>query len=781
MNIVQNCDGPFPFSRTDLEAECLTAGVRHTLASFYRWRDDHPRAVADHVDRYADHLTALPVRRGLAGRADRWRTRGHRGTERVRLGRELTYFAAYNLGEIPGPAVLEAIIDGFRGRVPSVDELLVGVDGERGARELVTTLAHRLPGLDRVAGTAWLGDRLDRLHRMLPEAVVRAGGMGKAIRAMAGVLAIGAFDTLGATPADRAAHLGRILPGAYALGASYPIIDDTLHDLGRDEISPADRAWCHRAILAGLRTGEPVDTGTMPDHPLAEELLDLYGLMLERYPFERYRHLYHAAEAMYLAQHRDSQRTMEETVELGLTGLYEDILVKSGMSRVVANILGRRSVADGCYARCLNAVVLGQFKDDLRDRDEDLRANRVTPFTVPAAGLDTNPLYDLFAYDAYVVDEVFRGDPAAADALTYFGSVKLANHLSAEPGRATALLRDYETTGEIARYLRAAAGLPHRAVRRLEPADTRLKDLCGLALGHRAQTAVDARTFVADRLAYINAVTRRYCPGADATGLDRIVAYAMLAPGKRLRPALGLMLAEALDVDIASIEPLIAAGELFHTASLLLDDLPAQDNATVRRGRPTAHTVFDEGSVQLAAVSMISTGFGLIASLGERYPARRVTQVIAYIGTVLGPHRLCRGQDLDLHLGESGAPVTGEQIIEMYVLKTSTPIEAALVPLMMLTDRPPQQTELVRGYARNAGIVFQIRDDILDLTASTGHLGKDAGHDVGKVNLVRVLGAAEADRLMHAHLDEAVRCCEALPFDARLLVGMVTHFANRRR
>jgi geranylgeranyl pyrophosphate synthase len=461
--------------------------------------------------------------------------------------------------------------------------------------------------------------------------------------------------------------------------------------------------------------------------------------------------------------------------------MYPDILIKSGMSRVVANILARRKLPDNFYARCLNTIIVGQFKDDLRDRELDLQANRLTPFTAPPDLADVNPLYDLFAYDAYVVSEVFNGDPIAADALTYFGSVKLANHLSEDGRHAEEITRRYEVTSEIARYLHLASGLPHRMIKRLEPVDTRIKDQCGSALGHRRPTLVDSRTFVADRLQYINDITTRYCPHEGATGLDRIVAYAMNAPGKRLRPALGLMLAEVLGVKKGSIEPFVVAGELFHTASLMFDDLPAQDDAKVRRGRPTAHTVFDEGSVQLAAVSMISSGFGILAQLDRLYPAPRVTEVIAYIGTILGPKRLCRGQDLDLHLAKASVSITGEDILEMYDLKTSSSLEAALVPLMMLENRPTDEIELIRRYAHHAGIIFQIRDDILDLTSSADILGKDTGTDVGKVNIVRAYGLAAAQQLMQVHLASAVKCCSQLPFDTTLLEGMVLHFAQRRK
>lgn len=328
------------------------------------------------------------------------------------------------------------------------------------------------------------------------------------------------------------------------------------------------------------------------------------------------------------------------------------------------------------------------MRDDLIDRDEDGQGDRLTPFTFPAGQTDTNPLSDLFAYNAYVSTEVFGADPVATDALTYYGATRLAKHLSTEHGRADELIRSYEPTSEVTRFLRTASGLPRRAVHQLDAADQRLKKHVGRILNDRDQTKLDCRTFVSDRLRYINDVTKRHYLPTSASELGEIVRYAMGGPGKRFRPALSLMLAEGLGIDPTSIEPMLAASELFHTSSLIFDDLPAQNDATVRRGRPAAHLVFDEGSVQLAAWSMVSSGFGLLARLDQRYPAHRVTEVIAYVGTVLGPERLCRGQNMDLHLGASGAAVSGEQILQMYSLKTSTVLEAALVPLMMVLDRP---------------------------------------------------------------------------------------------
>lgn len=774
--------GPYPFTQRDLGAGRLADGVAHTLADFYRWRDRNPGVIADHIDRYTYQLERFAARHRPAALVGyRLSRRRRRAVEREQIAREVNYFAVYNLAEPLDPPTVAQLTDAAHRRLPVLRRALARLDGTGGVPGLLASAVRQVPALAGLPETYWLADRLDRLHRSLPEAVVRTGGMGKVVRTMAGVLAIGAFDTRDCEPAARRQHLAHVLPAAYAYGAAYAIVDDTFQDLRAAHLSPLERDRLHAALLDSLATGSPADLTGLPDHPLVDEADELYRLLLEHYPFEEYRHLYHAAHAMYLAQHRDARLVTDEVVEAGLRRLYPDVFLKAGLSRVVANILARRSLGDGFYARCLNTIFLSQLKDDLTDRAEDAAGGRLTPFTFPTDRLDTNPLYDTFAYDAYVVSEVFGGDPVASEALTFSGAGKLATHLAAHRDAVAELLRAYEVTAEAARFLRTAAALPRPTAARLDSIDMRLKQRTGDLLRHRDPTTVECLTFIADRLPYLEEVTRRGAGADGRDGLHEIVAYALGGRGKRLRPALTLMLADALRVPYRTIEPLLAAGELFHTASLMFDDLPAQDNATTRRGRPAAHVAFDEAGAQLAALSMISTGFGLLARLTEHFPADKVTEVLGYLGSVLGPERLCRGQHLDLRLGADGTPVTGERILEMYRLKTSTSLEAALVPLAMLVERPEPDLAALRRYADHAGIAFQLRDDILDLTATTEAIGKDAGHDTGKVNLVRVYGLAEAERLMWANVDGALAACAELSFDPTLLAGMVRYFATRRR
>jgi geranylgeranyl pyrophosphate synthase len=191
------------------------------------------------------------------------------------------------------------------------------------------------------------------------------------------------------------------------------------------------------------------------------------------------------------------------------------------------------------------------------------------------------------------------------------------------------------------------------------------------------------------------------------------------------------------------------------------------------------HVQFGEDRAQLTGIAMISSAFGLLATLGEHFPNDRVNDVVTYVGSVLGPERLCLGQDMDLRMERADSNSTGEEIIQMYSLKTSTMIEAALVPLMMLTGRPVGEIQHIKEYAHHAGIVFQIRDDLLDTTATSENLGKDTGSDGSKVNVVRAYGADEAQRCMQQHLEAAIAACQAMPYNTYLLQGIVTHFAER--
>ncbi|HSX06757.1 MAG TPA: polyprenyl synthetase family protein [Candidatus Saccharimonadia bacterium] len=770
-------EGPFPFTQDDLAPDRLAFGVEHTLADFALWRDSHPKEVADHVNGHTEALEATVAEYSFGSRLRRrvvpYEGRAYRDRK---LAEEVGFFCVYNMAEMPSPDAVNAFCNTPLAGVLTDEKVFVSQDIRNG---LLSAIETNLPALRGAEEVPWLGEQLQRLGRILPEHVLREGGLGKAAMLIASILTIATYDTIHEPEEVQRQHLRRIIPAAYAYGATYPIIDDTLED--GNYVSVEDRERYHQTILQGLRTGEAIDISRLPDHPLAEELERAYHILLGTFSFKEYRNLYYAGESMFLAQERDSNRTAEDVALGGLESLYPDIFVKAAMTRIVANIIGQRRPKDGFYARAINATFLNQFRDDLFDRRADQQAGNITPFTYGAdAGVKS--LYDLFAYSAYMTSEIFAGDPSTSKVLVDHNAAKLAVYLHADRELSERVVRSPETTIEIARFVLAATGLSRRMVKSpsLLPRDVRLqKDAIKLFEGRR-QTDIDPRTFVSDRVAYINQVIGNYY--AERGGpLDKVARYTLESGGKRLRPALTLMLAEGLGVDCKTVEPLLVAIEQYHTASLIFDDLPAQDNSAERRGRPTAHILFGEANAQLAGIAMLSQGFGQLNELAKYYPADVALKIVDYFGTVMGPEGLCRGQELDLRMEREGRVAEYEEIIEMYKLKTSTLIEAALVPLMMLKKRPMVEIESIRKYAYHAGVAFQIRDDILDLGGDPDLLGKDVGSDEQKINIARQYGLAEAEKAMHMHLDAAVACCQALPFNTKLLEGIVSHFVTRNR
>lgn len=769
---------PYPFTQANLGPEVLDRGAEAILSDFYAWRDQNPDLIAEHVEAHTAQLGGILNEQGLAAQAGRFFSPGRRRAHRrLELVREIGGFGVYNLGEVPAPEVAGAFKETMQSTFGRTFDLLRSQQTNSGTSGLVTSLKRGLPMLEP-SRIEWFGDQLDRLYHMLPEAVIKGGGMGKTVRTATGVLLIGAYDTLYEEPAVKKEHLARILPAAYAFGALYSIVDDTLQDGGH--ASAKDRQRYDELILQGLRTGKAIDTSKLPDHPLGEELQRIYKMFLETFPFGEYPHLYRAGEAMYLAQDRDARKTPEDVALHGLAHLYPDILIKASMSRIIANILGRRALDDSYYRRSIGINLNNQLGDDLQDRVQDRKEGRVTTFSFEG-GSDTEPLYDLFAYSAYTVARNFDSDPVAAELLARFRARRLAAHFSSRPEEVEAMYASYAVVPEISQFLQAAVGLSRWHVNNLERKDLQLKSMVDKLFRDRQQTNIDPRTFISDRLDYINGVIDTFAHTDKQDRLDEIVGYSLAAGGKRLRPALALMVAEGLQVDYHTLEPLLAASELFHTTSLVFDDLPAQDNATMRRGKPTAHLAFDEAGAQLAGISMISTAFGVLAKLADRYPAERITEVVEYFGSVLGSDRLCRGQDMDLQMGKSSEAATGEDIIKMYELKTSAMMEAAMAPVLMLANRPDEELRLIKDFARHAGIVFQAQDDILDATATSETLEKDANADVDKVNLVRAFGLPETRRIIQQHLEAATQCCRALPFNTELLQRMVAHFATRNR
>jgi len=231
-------------------------------------------------------------------------------------------------------------------------------------------------------------------------------------------------------------------------------------------------------------------------------------------------------------------------------------------------------------------------------------------------------------------------------------------------------------------------------------------------------------------------------------GLEEAMRYSLLAGGKRIRPVLALATAEALGRPTDEVLPLAAAIEMIHTYSLIHDDLPAMDDDELRRGKPTCHVAFGEDVAILAGDGLFAEALRLALEQQQGEPAN-VIAAVREVVTAAGTHGMVGGQFLDV----AGADRT--DLRRLHELKTGALIAASVGSVLALEGLGGPATIPFRRFAAELGVVFQIVDDILDVTGDEEELGKPRGSDErhGKATYVSVFGldrARELARESHA-------------------------------
>jgi geranylgeranyl diphosphate synthase, type II len=233
--------------------------------------------------------------------------------------------------------------------------------------------------------------------------------------------------------------------------------------------------------------------------------------------------------------------------------------------------------------------------------------------------------------------------------------------------------------------------------------------------------------------------------GAGATaGLEQAMRYSLLAGGKRIRPVLALATARATGSDPANVLPAAAAIELVHTYSLIHDDLPAMDDDELRRGRPTSHVVYGENVAILAGDGLFAEALRLISER-QNGPPERVVAALRTLAGATGVNGMVGGQYVDVTEPELDA----DGLRSLHELKTGRLIAASVEIPLILGGLGEPETIGYRRFAGELGVLFQIVDDILDVTGSDEELGKPQGSDErhGKVTYVSLFGLDRARQL----------------------------------
>ena len=265
---------------------------------------------------------------------------------------------------------------------------------------------------------------------------------------------------------------------------------------------------------------------------------------------------------------------------------------------------------------------------------------------------------------------------------------------------------------------------------------------------------------------------------------DRVraaMAYSLLAPGKRMRPLLALAVSSIFGGEPARALPAACTLEMVHAASLILDDLPCMDGASIRRGRPATHVAYGEATSILAAVALLNHAYGVIAGIDAEAGLRdRIRAALARrLSEAIGTGGVIGGQQADL--AGAGRSVSLRELEFVHSHKTGSLFIASAEVGALLMGVSDGDLLALENYAKNLGLAFQITDDILDAEGSVASTGKDVGRDAERTTFVTLCGVDGARRLAVELVEAAVAHLDRFGRRSRLLRELASFVARRDR
>lgn len=280
----------------------------------------------------------------------------------------------------------------------------------------------------------------------------------------------------------------------------------------------------------------------------------------------------------------------------------------------------------------------------------------------------------------------------------------------------------------------------------------------------------------------VNAALDKAVPLRYPEMVTEAMRYSLLAGGKRVRPALCIAACELVGGTEEQAMPAACAMEMIHTMSLIHDDMPCMDNDDLRRGLPTCHKKFGENTALMAGDALLAYAFEHVARASTGVAVDKVVRVIAFLGKAVGAEGLVAGQIVDLG-SEGDSTVSLETLEYIHIHKTAALLESSNVCGAILGGATEDEIERLSKYALYVGLLFQVVDDILDVTQTSEQLGKTAGKDLltDKATYPKLLGMEKAKQLA-ADLNSKAK--EQLSvFDqqnAGPLLGLADYIAHRK-
>ncbi len=635
----------------------------------------------------------------------------------------------------------------------------------------------------------WVLDKLQQVASNIPAELNAEQAQRKLIKIIVGVV-LHATEEMddSVSQQERSYRLDEAIRLGYSYGLTYPFIDDILDST---LLSAQEKEQYSRLIRTALLTGSVPKLGDWSGSQ-PELIRYIHGELREAFEYIKARQqpgggqpqFFEQAYVFFQAQDVDRTRTLDDDTYTN-EELYVPVILKSACSRLVARSILNVEEDEGFDLRTFCYGIYNQLADDFADMFDDLANGAVTPYTyyLKYHGQRSdllNPFQMYWAVIHYLLHEVYHSDEQTCEVIL---------------DRAiNGLKRAYERLGA-SRYGETmellTAGMPslnrvvQQMVRHAEDVDFLDKLLRDSMLVHLRQDREQQAEFretvdtVREQINGTLPVEKREGMLPTNELLIDAVNYSLEGSGKRLRPILAWVMAvRHYGLQQDAVMPMLRSLEYMHTASLIFDDLPSQDNAPARRGRTTLHELHDSATAELSGLFLIQKSIREQTSLRGFAPPI-VLKLMDY--SAQKAEELCTGQAMDLRA--RGQRLTLEQLNDICFYKTGAAFEASLVMPALLAEAKESELAVLRAFAYHAGIAFQIKDDLLDFKGDVVQLGKPVGQDESNNSstFVSVLGEAGARREMWNHYCCALEALRKLPVGIPFLKHLLDYIVHRER
>ena len=291
-------------------------------------------------------------------------------------------------------------------------------------------------------------------------------------------------------------------------------------------------------------------------------------------------------------------------------------------------------------------------------------------------------------------------------------------------------------------------------------------------------------SFLEHNLSRINQALIESLPEENFSEITKAIHYSVMNGGKRLRPQLMLLMADALKVDVSNktIDLMAAAGELIHCYSLIHDDLPAMDDDDCRRGQLSCHKKFDEATAILAGDAIQPLSLEILTSIEDNNLSDSTkSKIINVFAKACGPKGMVEGQNLDIKSERKN--LNEDELDRIHFLKTGKLIEACILSVCLLKKEiREEEVEKLIEFSEKFGLAFQIRDDILDVIGNEQEIGKPVGSDQekNKSTYASVLGITKSQLKAEKLSKDAIDILISLPYETQRLEDLCKMIIERQ-